>query len=118
MVDDEEKLTRLTKLNLERAGRYEVRTVNRASLAVAAAREFKPELVLLDVVMPDGDGGQAAAEIRALPGLRDIPIIFLTATVKPAEVKSRAGMIGGQYFIAKPVKTEDLIACIEQHIRS
>ncbi|MCX6996717.1 MAG: response regulator [Kiritimatiellaeota bacterium] len=117
MVDDEEKLTRLTKLNLEREGRYEVRTENRAQAAAAAARAFQPDLVLLDVVMPDGDGGQAAADIRALPGMQNVPIIFLTATVKSAEVDAHAGLIGGQHFMAKPVKIEDLIACIEKHTR-
>ena len=117
MVDDEERLTRLTKLNLERGGRYEVRTENRARAGAAAARAFNPDLVLLDVMMPDGDGGQVAAEIREVPGMKSIPIIFLTATVKPAEVNSRAGMIGGQLLMAKPVKTEELIACIEKHLR-
>ena len=117
LVDDEERLTRLTKFNLERGGPYEVRTEHRARRAAAAARAFKPDLVLLDVMMPDGDGGQVAADIRDTPGMKDIPIIFLTAAVLTSEVKSQAGLIGGEWFMAKPAKTEDLIACIEQHLR-
>ena len=115
LVDDEERLTRQTKRTLDRAGPYEVRAVNRAQLAVVAAREFKPDLILLDVMMPDGDGGQVAADIRDDVRLRNTPIIFLTAAVRSSEIDAHTRRIGGEIFMAKPVIIETLIACIEEY---
>src|SRR5258706_15639749 len=79
VVDDEVTITRLLKLNLEKTGAYVVREENRGAKAYAAAREFKPDLILLDVMMPDLDGGEVAAQLQADPLMKGIPIIFLTA---------------------------------------
>ncbi len=87
VVDDEPSITSLLKLNLEKTGAYTVRVENEGAQALPAARQFKPDLVLLDVMMPDLDGGDAAAQIRADPLLRDVPIVFLTAAVKKEELK-------------------------------
>ncbi|MDB6030786.1 MAG: response regulator receiver protein, partial [Verrucomicrobiales bacterium] len=67
IVDDEVSITRLLKLNLERTGLFVVRDENRASKALQAAKEFKPDVVLLDVMMPEMDGGDVAALIRSTP---------------------------------------------------
>lgn len=64
MIDDEVAFTNLVKVNLERTGRYEVRVENRPLCALAAALEFKPDAILLDVVMPELDGGQILAADR------------------------------------------------------
>jgi CheY-like chemotaxis protein len=64
MVDDEPALTRMVKLNLERTGNYEVRTENQGSKAIAAAKEFKPDLIFLDVMMPDMSGDEVAAQLK------------------------------------------------------
>jgi CheY-like chemotaxis protein len=65
LIDDDPSFTRLLKLNLEETGAYEVRTENRGTAALTAAREFKPDLILLDVVMPDMGGGDVAFQIGA-----------------------------------------------------
>ena len=116
VVDDETSITRLLKLNLEGSGVYEVREENEGTRALAAAREFQPHLVLLDVMMPDADGGDVAAAMRDDAQLKDVPIIFLTAAVRKDELDARGGMIGGYPYIAKPLNVKGVIAEIEKHL--
>ncbi len=116
VVDDEPKITRLIRLNLEQTGEYEVREENRASHAVQAARDFSPHLILLDVLMPGLDGGQLASEFQATPQFREVPIVFLTAAVTRDEVNSHGGYVGGMPFLAKPVDIPELIDCLRGHL--
>ena len=118
LVDDEVALTRLLKLNLEHTGRYEVCAENAGKRALDTARQFRPDLVLCDVVMPDIGGGDVAAQLREDPRLADVPLVFLTAIVSKEEADKRGGTIGGHPFLAKPVAMEDLLACIERHLPS
>ena len=118
IVDDEAGVTRMLKLYLEATQAYEVRTENHGSRAVAAAREFRPHLVLLDVVMPDMDGATVAAEIGADARLKDTPVVFLTALVTGKEVGGSGRNIGGRPFIAKPVDPERIIELIEKHVKN
>jgi len=116
IIDDEENFTRLIKLNLERTGKYEVKTENKGSLGFIAAKEFKPALILLDVMMPDVDGGDVCNQLKNEGDTKNIPIVFLTAVVNEKEIKEKNGIIGGHPFIAKPVDTEELIDVIEKNI--
>lgn len=116
IIDDEQSFTRMVKLNLEKAGDFEVREENRATSAVASAREFKPDLILLDVIMPSMDGGDVAAQIQNDRLLRGTPVIFLTATVSRREAGSAGLNSGGSLFIAKPVSVEALVKCINEHL--
>jgi len=113
IVDDEPGITRTMKVNLERTGVYTVRTENQAGQALAAAREFEPDLILLDVMMPDMDGGEVAAGFRDDPALQHIPIVFLTAIVSKKETGGEPLESGGRTFIAKPANLDTLIQCIE-----
>src|SRR5882757_7174042 len=88
IVDDESGFTRLLKLTLERSGKYMVKEINDGTQAWLAAREFKPDLIFLDIVMPKVDGGEVAQQIRSDPMLAHIPIIFLTAIVSQTESKN------------------------------
>ncbi len=117
MIDDEEDFTQLVKLNLEITGRYEVRTENRGAQGCAAALEYRPDLILLDILMPDMEGSEVAYKIKQQEELKDIPIIFLTATAREVEIDSSTGVIGGQVFIAKPVSAEKLMEAIEKHLQ-
>jgi CheY-like chemotaxis protein len=115
-VDDDPKITRLLRLTLEQTGDYEVREVNRASQAVAAAQEFQPDLILLDVLMPGLDGGSLAEHFRRTPAFLHIPIVFLTAAVTWEEVHARHGVVGGMPFLAKPVDFDEMLACLQKHL--
>jgi len=117
IVDDEPSVTRNLKLNLEASGGYEVHTENAATNALVVARNFHPDLILLDVVMPGLDGGDLAAQLAADPLLRDIPVIFLTALVANAETDGSEVASGASLFLAKPVDIATLIDVIERHTR-
>jgi CheY-like chemotaxis protein len=116
VIDDEASITRLLKLNLEQTGNYIVREENEGTKGLAAAREFKPDLVLLDVMMPDVDGGDVAASIEADPQLKKTPVVFLTAAVKKEELAQRGNIIGGYAYIAKPLDVKGVIAAIEKQL--
>ncbi|MGI8432663.1 MAG: response regulator, partial [Chthoniobacterales bacterium] len=81
-MDDEEGFTRLTRLTLTD---YEIHEENRSARALETAQIFEPDLILLDVMMPEFDGGDVAAQIRADPKLKEVPIVFLTAIVTQKE---------------------------------
>ncbi len=117
VVDDEPSVTRNLKLNLESGGGYEVLGENQAANALAAARSFQPDLILLDVMMPDMDGGEVAARLQADPLLRDTPVIFLTAIVSNEETDGHEMVSGGATFLAKPVDMGELRKTMEQYIR-
>ena len=114
VVDDEVVLTKMVKMNLERTGNYEVRTENKGSKALQAAREFNPDLIFMDVMMPDMAGDEVIAEIREDDNLSSIPYVFMTAIVSKTETEEMGSTIGGNEFLAKPVKTEELIETIER----
>src|ERR1044071_8793192 len=116
IVDDEPTITRLLKLNLEKTGAYLVREENFGAKAHLAARDFKPDLILLDVMMPDMDGGDVAASIQGDPLLKSIPIVFLTAAVKKDELTGQGGMIGGFQYIAKPLDVTGVMEIIERQL--
>lgn len=116
VVDDEASVTRLLKLNLEQTGDFVVHAENITTGALAAAEEFQPDLILLDVMMPGQDGGELAGELHASPKLNAVPIVFLTAAAKREEVLARGGLIGGMPFIAKPVNLRELIVCLKKHM--
>jgi CheY-like chemotaxis protein len=116
VIDDEESLCRSVKLNLEDTGRFEVRTETRGIMGLSAAKEFKPDLIILDFVMPDLDGSDVAYQIRSDNSTRDIPIIFLTAIATKADTTFHGDVIGGNYVVAKPVTKAKLIEAIESKI--
>jgi len=117
LVDDEKSLTSLLKLNLEETGAYDVRVENWPEDAVPAAREFKPHLILLDLIMPRMPGGNVASLIDNDPQLKGTPIVFLTAAVRKQQVEENEGIICDHPCLAKPATVEEVIAAIEKHAR-
>lgn len=117
VIDDDKALTQMVKLNLEARGHYEVRIENHSTHSIEAAREFQPDLILLDYIMPEMDGGDVTASLQQDPLLRGIPIIMVTALVSNKEM-SPTGTVhcGGQLMLAKPVKMENLIRAIEDQL--
>jgi len=117
LVDDEKSFTSLLKLNLEETGSYEVRVENWPEDACAAAREFRPHLILLDIIMPRLPGGNVAAEIQQDPTLKGTPIVFLTAAVRKHQVEDHEGIICDFPCIAKPATLEEVVEMIEKHAK-
>lgn len=117
LVDDEQSFTSLWKSNLEETGSYEVRVENRAEDAHAAAREFKPHLILLDLIMPRLPGGQVAAQIMGDPQLKHTPIVYLTAAVRRHQVEEHDGIISDFPCLTKPATLERVIEVIKRYAR-
>lgn len=114
IVDDESDFCFFLKKNLESRGEYEVLICTDGREALPAIKKHRPDLVILDILQPFITGGEIAEKMKTEPATADIPFIFLTAVVKEAETNAHAGLIGGHYFIAKPVQTEKLIEIIEK----
>ena len=112
IVDDDGESTHLVKVLLERAGYYLVHEENDATKAHQSARNFRPDVILLDIMMPHTDGAEVAAQIEADPELRSTPIIFLTALVTMPEAKTGL-RIEGHRSLAKPIDIPELINYIE-----
>jgi two-component system, cell cycle response regulator DivK len=100
---------------LEKTGRYRVWEENEPARAHQAARRVKPDLILLDIAIPEADGGEAAARIDADPTLHRTPVIFLTGLVTKAEAGSGL-QIQGHRFLAEPISIPELIAGVEQNL--
>lgn len=116
IVDDEASITNLLRLNLEKSGQYTVRTENAAERVLVAAVEFKPDLMMLDVMMPGMSGGELAGKLRSTNAFKKTPIVFLTAAVKQHEVDARDGVIGGFPYIAKPLNVKGVMEIIQKNL--
>ena len=115
IVDDDRDGTRLLKSLLEEISHYLVLEENDAAKAHESARDFRPDLILLDMMMPRVDGRDIAAEIDADPELQRTPIIFLTALA--TKVEAKAGMsFQGHPVLAKPINILELINKIEENL--
>jgi DNA-binding response OmpR family regulator len=114
IVDDEPGISGLCRLYLEKTQRFEVLVENRSAHALAAAREFRPDLVLLDVDMPGKDGGEVSLELQADPALCRVPIVFFTSLISAAELGERETLRGGKLYLAKPVNPKALVETVER----
>lgn len=114
IIDDEKDFCLLVKSNLENAGGFKVITAHDATEGINIAKAEKPDVILLDMMMPLISGGELATALKKEEATRDIPIIFLTAVVTKEEVGKTMKEMGDNRYIAKPVKTQELIDSIKQ----
>src|SRR4030088_2625767 len=115
IIDNSSAFTRSAKLAMERTGRYSGWEENEPARAHQTAQRVKPDLILLDIAMPEIDGGEVAARIESDPTLHRIPVVFLTALVTKAEARSGL-QIQGHPFLAKPISIPELVAGIERNL--
>ena len=114
LIDDEKDFCFFVKKNLEATGEFEVITANRGEEGINLAREKKPDLILLDIVMPKMMGEDVAAALTNGPETKNIPLVFLTAQVTKEEIGiDSIKEIGGHLFTAKPLATEKLVSSIK-----
>lgn len=116
IIDDEENFCKLIKKNVEQTGEFEVYIATTGDEGVKLAGEIKPDLILLDVVMPEMDGADVIALIRKDESIKDTPIVFLTAIVREEEASSQA-FTRGYSLLAKTVTVRELIECIKKNIK-
>lgn len=123
VVDDEEKFGKMVQKNLEKTGRFEVKYETKGSHALELVRDYRPDIVLLDVLMPDMRGPEVAFKIREDEKLAKTKIIFVTATIKKGLNEGFGGLVGGRPFtikpvVSKPVNTKDLMKAIDAELNA
>jgi len=113
LIDDDEDIRRLGQLSLEDIGQFETTIAASAREGIELAVGSLPDVILLDVMMPGMDGFAALEELRSRPELKDIPVIFLTASVRHDDVESfrRRGALG---VIPKPFDPMTLPAQVRE----
>lgn len=102
VVDDELDLCQIVKKQLESIGEFEVTFCTNGTEAFELSKQLRPDVILLDVAMPDLSGPKIAKQLADDPETKNIPFIYLTGMVSREEVKESRNLIGGNYFIAKP----------------
>lgn len=107
-VDDEREVLSLLKKRLESVG-YEVLTATNGRQALDIATSEKPDLIILDILMPEMDGSEAAAALHENSLTKDIPILFLTCLFTKREERLGGHEIGPNYFLAKPYESQELL---------
>jgi len=111
VIDDEPEITDIINAFLKNAG-YEVKIENSSAKVLESARAFKPDLILLDIMMPFMDGYEVCAAIKADPKLAGIPVLFLTG--KDAnDDEGKSFKAGGDLFIKKPFSCERLLQMVK-----
>jgi len=115
IIDDEFPVRYLIEHTLRRKG-FQVQAVKDGSAALMTAREYRPDLIVVDIMMPDIDGFQVCREIREDPLLRRTPVIFLTALMTTKD-KLQAFEVGADDYLVKPFQADELMAHISAVLR-
>ncbi len=116
VIDDMPNVVTMVKARLEASG-YEVITALDGQQGLTYANAEKPDLIILDIVMPAGGGYSVYTRLRMSPKTRFVPVIFLTAKDKPEDV-ARAYKLGAEYFVRKPYKPEMLLGTVKKVLES
>jgi two-component system, OmpR family, copper resistance phosphate regulon response regulator CusR len=115
VIDDEAPIRLLCRVNLETAG-MQVREAEDGAAGLAAVRAERPDVILLDVMMPGMDGWQVMEALRGDEATRDIPIVFLTARAELRD-QARGLELGGFDYVTKPFNPLELAPLVEDLLR-
>ena len=113
LVDDEADIRQIARIALEAVGGFEVHECASGLAAPAAVADHKPQLILMDIMMPGQDGMETLKVLRATPGLPPVPVVFMTAKVQPQEVAVLRSL-GAIDVIAKPFDPMTLAQTVRQ----
>ena len=114
IVDDNSRFAHSARLFLEHTGNYFACEVNDPRRALETARSFKPDLVVVDLIMPQADGLEVASQLEADWALHEVPIVFVTALITREEADGRR--INGHRVVPKPTRGFDLIRVVEENL--
>ncbi len=112
VVDDEQAVIKMLQIRLEK-NNYNVVTAADGRECLERVVKERPDLIILDILMPEMDGTEAAAKLKENPLTRRIPVIFLTALEKKEEEKQFGTTTGSSVILAKPFDEQELITTIE-----
>ncbi len=114
LIDDEVDFCYFLKKNLELTGEFEVETSYNGEDGIRKIKLHRPDVILLDIMMPGLSGPDVAAELKNDESTRNIPVVFSTAIIQEQEVKQSQNVIGGWYYIAKPIEMDKLLALLRR----
>ncbi|MDH5752647.1 MAG: response regulator [Deltaproteobacteria bacterium] len=114
-VEDDPDIQIIARMALEKIGGFIVKICSSGGEAIKVAEEFSPDLVLLDVMMPDMDGPQTMRELRGKPSLAGVPMLFVTAKTQRSELELFREM-GVAGVISKPFDPMELASTIRQYL--
>jgi len=114
LVDDDPVITRLLEVNFRLDG-FKVGIASRGDAALERARAVPPDAIVLDVMLPGLDGFEVARQMRAIPNLKDVPVVFLTAR-SPDDQQAQAQDLGNIDFVAKPFEPVELVALVRRRV--
>jgi len=112
-VEDDEDIQKIVRMSLERIGKLTVEVVSDPTLAIEAMKLFKPELVMLDWMMPGMDGPTLYRKMQEVPEIRDLPVVFITAKASDKELNELRSL-GAAGTISKPFSPKDLPAQLRE----
>ena len=115
IIDNNRQFTRSAQLFLEHTGNYFACAVNDPRRALETARNFKPDLVVIDLIMPQADGLEVALQLEADWALHEVPIVFVTTLITPEVARDRR-RINGHRVVQKPTRGFDLIRVVEENL--
>jgi len=116
IVDDEEYLLRIMKINLERTGAYEVLTLSDGTAILPQVHSFQPQIILLDLIMPKIDGMKVCQKLKEDSRAQNIPVIIISA-LDTDEARAAMRPLGVVDFIEKPVEHDKLVSRIEKALQ-
>ncbi|MES9825535.1 MAG: response regulator [Candidatus Thiodiazotropha endolucinida] len=116
IVDDEPNIVLSVEYLMKREG-YQVMTASDGQVAIEMIADTRPDLLILDVMMPRKNGFEVCREIRADPALSGLPILMLSAKGREAEIKKGISL-GADAYITKPFSTHDLVDKVNQLLQS
>jgi CheY-like chemotaxis protein len=108
VADDDPRLVRVLRTNLERDG-FTVMTAEDGKQVLNQVQRYRPDLIILDVMMPNLDGPETSQQLRSDPQTQDIPILFLTAILRKPEAQRRNRQGGLTRYVAKPYEIDDIL---------
>jgi Response regulators consisting of a CheY-like receiver domain and a winged-helix DNA-binding domain len=114
LVDDDPVITRLLEVNFRLVG-FRVAAVSRGDVALERARAVPPSAIVLDVMLPGLGGYEVCRQMRAIPALAEVPVVFLTAR-SPNEEENQEGELGPIDFVGKPFEPADLVELVRQRV--
>jgi DNA-binding response OmpR family regulator len=112
VIDDERLFCGLAKMNLEMSGRYKVSVAFNGKDGIKIARKFKPDVILLDIMMPKMDGFEVLQQLKQDSKTMAIPVIMLSAKSED-KAKIKASEMDSAYYITKPIEAKELMEKIE-----
>jgi CheY-like chemotaxis protein len=117
VVEDELTSQELIQFHLNNTGEYEVKILADGKQTLAAANAYSPDLILLDIIIPDTSGVDISRELASQANLKDIPVVFITSLVTEDEVASQDGIFYNRPCLAKPITKDKLLDCVRKNIR-